>query len=62
MIQHANDANAGLRQVFPKGFALDATYHPHISMLQRYVPTADLEKVYAAVDNVLAARNSPTGS
>jgi hypothetical protein len=23
-------------------------------MLQRYVPTADLEKVYAAVDNVLA--------
>jgi hypothetical protein len=55
MIQHANDANARLRKVFPKGFALDATHHPHISTLQRYVRTADLEKVYAAVGKVLAS-------
>jgi hypothetical protein len=55
MIRHASDANARLRKVFPKGFALDATHHPHISTLQRYVTTADLDKVYAAVDKVLAS-------
>src|SRR5712691_11034557 len=54
MIQHAEAANARLLKVFPKGFALDATHHPHISMLQRYVRTADLDKVYAAAGKVLA--------
>ena len=32
MIQHAQAANARLLKVFPKGFALDATHHPHISI------------------------------
>jgi 2'-5' RNA ligase len=54
MIQHAEAVNARLRKVFPKGFALDASHHPHITMLQRYVRTADLDKVYAAADKVLA--------
>jgi len=54
MIQHAEAANARLLKVFPKGFALDATHHPHISILQQYIPTADLDKVYAAVGKVLA--------
>ena len=54
MIQHAQAANARLLKVFPKGFALDATHHPHISMLQRYVRTTDLDKVYAAAGEVLA--------
>ena len=54
MIQHAEAANARLLKVFPKGFALDATHHPHISMLQQYVRTADLDKVYAAAGKVLA--------
>ena len=54
MIQHAEAANARLLKVFPKGFSLDATHHPHISMLQRYVRTADLDKVYAAAGKVLA--------
>jgi len=54
MIQHAEAANARLLKNFPKGFALDASHHPHVSMLQRYVRTADLDKVYAAVDKVLA--------
>jgi hypothetical protein len=45
MIQHAQADNARLLKVFPKGFALDAT-HPHISMLQQFVRTADLDKVY----------------
>jgi hypothetical protein len=48
MIQHAEAANARLLQEFPQGFALDATHHPHITMLQQFVRTADLDQVYAA--------------
>ncbi len=59
MIQHAQDANARLLKAFPKGFALDATHHPHISILQQFVRTADLDKVYAAADKVFA-REKPT--
>jgi 2'-5' RNA ligase len=54
MIQHAEATNARLLKVFPKGFALDEMHHPHITILQRYVWTADLDKVYAAVGKVLA--------
>jgi hypothetical protein len=54
MIQHAEAAKARLLKVFPKGFSLDATHRPHISMLQRYVRTADLDKGYAAAGKVLA--------
>src|SRR5262245_16866831 len=50
MIQHAEAVNARLL----KGFALGATHHPHISILQQYIPTAELDKVYAAVGEVLA--------
>ena len=53
MVQHANDANARLLKVFPKGFALDASHRPHITMVQRYVRTAELDRVYAAVGSVL---------
>jgi len=53
MIQQAEAANARLLKVFPKGFALGAAHKPHISILQRYVRTADLDKVYAAVGKVL---------
>ena len=55
MLQRANDANARLLKSFPKGFALDAAHTPHITMLQRYVQTADLDKIYVAVGNVLAS-------
>jgi hypothetical protein len=34
MVQHAMAANARLLKDFPNGFTLDATHHPHISMLQ----------------------------
>ena len=54
LVQHAQAANQRLLKVFPKGFALDATHHPHISCLQRYVKTKDLDNVYEAVGNVLA--------
>ena len=54
MVKHAEAANERLRKEFPKGFALGKTHHPHISCLQRYVRTADLDKVYEAVGKVLA--------
>jgi len=52
MLQYAEAANARLLKVFPKGFALDATHRPHITLLQRYVRTADLDKAYAEADKV----------
>jgi 2'-5' RNA ligase len=53
MVQHAMDANARLRKSFPKGFALDETHHPHITLLQQFVRTDDLNKVFAAANEVL---------
>jgi hypothetical protein len=55
MIQHAQADNARLLKAFPKGFALDASHHPHISMLQQFVRTADLDKVYTAANKVFAS-------
>ncbi len=57
MLKHAADNNARLLGVFPKGFALDAMHTPHITMLQCFIPTANLEKVYAAAGQVLANAN-----
>jgi len=57
MLQRAAANNARLLKVFPKGFALDATHAPHITLAQRFVRTADLDKVFAAVGRVLAAAN-----
>jgi hypothetical protein len=57
MVHHAEAVNVLLRSVFPKGFSLDATHHPHISMLQRYVRTADLDKIYAAASKVFTSYN-----
>ena len=60
MINHAKEANTRLLENYPEGFALGKTHHPHISVLQRYVRTKDLDKVYAAVQQVIAAEN-PVG-
>lgn len=57
MLQHSEANNARLRKVFPTGFSLDATHRPHITIVQRFVRTADLEKLYAAVGKVLAGTN-----
>jgi hypothetical protein len=54
MTKKAEAANERLLKVFPKGFALGKTHQPHISCLQRFVKTADLDKVYEAVGKVLA--------
>jgi 2'-5' RNA ligase len=53
MIQHAETANARLRKDYPEGFALDATHRPHVTLLQRYVFTENLDKIYTAVGQVL---------
>ena len=57
MVKHAEAANARLLKVFPTGFALDASHHPHVSLVQRFVRTADLDKVYSAVGKVFESGN-----
>jgi len=57
MIQHATATNDRLRKVFPKGFGLDATHRPHITLVQRFVLTENLNKVFAAVGKVFASAN-----
>jgi hypothetical protein len=57
MLKHAEANNARLLAVFPKGFALDATHRPHITLIQRFVRTADLDKVYVAAGKVFANAN-----
>jgi hypothetical protein len=54
MMKSAQAANARLRRSFPAGYALDETHQPHVTCLQRYVKTADLDNIYGAVDKVLA--------
>lgn len=54
MLRHSAADNASLLTIYPKGFALDASHRPHITMLQCFVRTTDLGKVYAAVGKVLA--------
>jgi hypothetical protein len=55
MLQHAEANNARLLAVFPRGFALDAAHRPHITLIQRFVRTADLDQVYAAAHKVLTS-------
>jgi 2'-5' RNA ligase len=52
-VERAQAANARLREDYPDGFALDANHAPHITILQRFVRTADLDKVATAVAEVL---------
>jgi hypothetical protein len=42
MLERAGAVNARLRGVYPAGFALDAVHHPHVTLLQQFVGTADL--------------------
>jgi phosphoserine phosphatase len=57
MLQHAEADSARLLKAYPKGFALDATHRPHITLVQRFVRSANLDKVYAAAGQVLASAN-----
>lgn len=57
MLKYSDANNARLLAVFPKGFALDAEHRPHITLIQRFVRTEDLDKVYAAAEKVLVSAN-----
>ena len=57
MLRHAEANNARLLKDFPEGFALDEAHRPHITLIQRFVRTADLDKVYAAAQQVFRAAN-----
>ena len=57
MVRHAQADNARLLEVYPKGFALDEAHRPHITLLQRFVRTDDLNHVYAAAEKVLGGAN-----
>jgi 2'-5' RNA ligase superfamily len=60
MIKHATEANERLLKEFPKGYALDKSHQPHVSCLQRYVKTDDLDKIYDAVAKILAEEKPAT--
>ena len=52
MLKESAQWNARMRQQTPEGFELDETHRPHITILQRHIRQADLEKVLATVDQV----------
>jgi phosphoglycolate phosphatase-like HAD superfamily hydrolase len=58
MVERAQATNARLRESYPDGFALDANHAPHITILQRFVRTADLDAVANAVAEVLRAEQA----
>src|SRR5215510_4971089 len=62
MIERAKHVNERLLQSVPSppGFALDEHHQPHITVLQRYVNTSDLDKVYDAVGEVLQSVDPST--
>lgn len=53
-LDHARAWNARMRESVPDGFALDASHQPHITTLQRYVRTAEVDQVYDAIQTTLA--------
>src|SRR5215510_3551276 len=57
MLRYAEANNARLLKVFPKGFSLDEAHRPHITLIQRFVRTEDLDQVYAVAEKVLAGAN-----
>ena len=52
-IERAREVNAVLLESMPQGWKLDDTHQPHITTLQRYARTADLDQVYDAVEKTL---------
>ena len=57
-VEKAQATNARLRESYPDGFALDANHAPHITILQQFVRTADLDEIAKAVAEVLRTEQS----
>jgi hypothetical protein len=53
-IERAREVNARMLKSMPEGWVLDDTHQPHITTLQRYVRTAELDQVYDAVEKTIA--------
>jgi 2'-5' RNA ligase len=54
-IERARQVNRRMPLSIPAGITLDDTHLPHITMLQRYLITADLDQAYAAIETTIAA-------
>ena len=48
IIQHAWPPTRVCSNLFRRPFPSDTTHHPHVSMLQQFVRTDDLDNVFAA--------------
>jgi hypothetical protein len=61
-MKRAREVNARLLESvpLPKGWALDDTHQPHITTLQRYVRTAELDQVYDAVEKTVGETDLAT--
>lgn len=57
MLDTAKVYNDLMRTNYSNGFALDATHTPHVTILQCFVHTADLDKVYVAVSKLVKSEN-----
>ena len=55
MHSRAEALNEQMRGSVPEGFALDANHTPHITLLQRYVRSADLDRVFEAAGGAIDA-------
>jgi hypothetical protein len=53
-VTRAREVNARMLKSMPQGWVLDDTHQPHITTLQRYVCTAELDQVYEAVATTIA--------
>jgi hypothetical protein len=54
-IERAREVNRRMPLSIPAGITLDNMHLPHITMLQRYLVTGNIDQVYAAIDKTLAA-------
>lgn len=52
-LDRASAGNERMRAQYSDGFALDDRHKPHITLLQRYVRTADLNAVFDVIEKVL---------
>ncbi|MFD7308376.1 hypothetical protein [Promicromonospora sp. NPDC059942] len=53
MLARARAVNAAMLARLPAGFALDGHHQPHVTILQRYVRSADLAGMYDAVGSAV---------
>lgn len=53
MSDYAKNMNRELQKIYPQGFSLDDSHHPHITILQQYIKRDDLENIYHDLNNLM---------